>query len=55
MLANHADYIAQAAAAGAQIVCLQEIFYGRAESPPGFNAKALGAGILPALLGLVVP
>ncbi|HEY3936705.1 MAG TPA: nitrilase-related carbon-nitrogen hydrolase [Bryobacteraceae bacterium] len=28
MLAKHADYIAQAAARGAQIVCLQEIFYG---------------------------
>jgi beta-ureidopropionase len=28
MIAKHVDYIAQAAAAGAQIVCLQEIFYG---------------------------
>ncbi len=28
MLDKHAGYIAQAAAAGAQIVCLQEIFYG---------------------------
>jgi N-carbamoylputrescine amidase len=28
MLAKHTEYIAQAAAAGAQIVCLQEIFYG---------------------------
>ncbi len=28
MLDKHAAYIAQAAAAGAQIVCLQEIFYG---------------------------
>jgi beta-ureidopropionase len=28
MIEKHAGYIAQAAAAGAQIVCLQEIFYG---------------------------
>jgi beta-ureidopropionase len=28
MIAKHVDYIGQAAAAGAQIVCLQEIFYG---------------------------
>jgi beta-ureidopropionase len=28
MIDKHAGYIAQAAAAGAQIVCLQEIFYG---------------------------
>src|SRR5262245_40034939 len=28
MLDKHVAYIAQAAAAGAQVVCLQEIFYG---------------------------
>lgn len=28
MIEKHLDYIAQAAAAGSQIVCLQEIFYG---------------------------
>ena len=28
MIEKHEDYIAQAAAAGSQITCLQEIFYG---------------------------
>jgi cytosine/uracil/thiamine/allantoin permease len=58
MLANHADYIAQAAAAGAQILCLPGNLLrtrGVYEYSFGFNAKALGAGIPLALLGLVVP
>ena len=29
MIDKHVTYVGQAAAAGAQIVCLQEIFYGQ--------------------------
>jgi beta-ureidopropionase len=38
MVDKHVAYIRQAAAAGAQIVCLQEIFYG-----PYFCAEQTGA------------